>query len=229
MKDCFAKTLEGELNNSNLPVYDKITIHVNSTGSTTPIKLRTNVDIEIVGDGYFVTSDPGEGHWSDGTNKDTSGRADGKYKMLRGSTAANVLVSAGEYDLLVYDKYNISEYFILTSIPAYCSVNINDFNYCIYNNNSSNARLNSCAAINNANTKGDVAELLRHAATTNSVSLILQFYNTSVTLNLEELLGNDITCNISKLWLQNCPNVTNKDATTLAAIRAKFTGIDLVV
>jgi hypothetical protein len=123
MKDCFVKTLAGELDNNNLPVYGKIEIKVNSTGTTNAIRIYGIVKLEIVGDGYFVSSDPGEGHWSDGTN------SMGKTRTLTGGWA-DVLVSAGSYKIYI-DKYEKSQYFTQITWKNYCQININDFNYII--------------------------------------------------------------------------------------------------
>lgn len=220
MGNCLLTQLKESVQNDNLPVLGKINIKVapvtTPTATTQRIRFYKGVagtiTLDIVGDGYFVSSDPGSGHWSDGTN------STGKSAQITGTAWKEVLVSNIDCEILMGSKYD--SLILSAETNAGCAVNINDFNFMA-------DRLADPGFTSNYNTVGDVAEFLRLRPANANTSLLL--YNTSVTLDLKDLLNDDITCNLTTVNLGGCRNVTNKDSATIAAIREKWPNINISV
>lgn len=208
MGNCLITKLKSVVQNDSLPIYGKNKIRVNkiAESETEYCKLQTYgpISMHIVGDGYFISADPGQGHWSDGTN------SIGKDYAFQNMDWHVTLLSNGDYDVYIDGKYDPTWISVIGS--KNCHVDLEDYYYSIQN-------VAELSFSNSYDTVGDLAELIRHKT---SGQITLMMYNTSVRMSMKELLGSDITCSFGTIQLTGCPNVTDTDSETMAAVRARF-------
>lgn len=213
--ECLVTKLKSAVNNDSLITLNQIPLKVhaseNPTGITNCISIYRGATFDVGGDGYLMDIAPSSGHWSDGTN------SIGKTKTTPYANT-QFYFSNGDYVLKLSPKtggqYNTFE------AGSSVSVNIEDFQWRI-------DKLGLFKTLSSYST-GSLVKLLKKRTDTET-AMQIDLRNTSCTFSLAGLLDNDIICKISKLYLQNTPYVTDKDSDTLAAIREKFTGIDLQV
>lgn len=215
-KNCYVEKYKESVQDNSLLKLGEMMLVINSSDNPSNNTQRLSITgqfgyLEIVGDGYFISSAPGTGHWSDGTN------SIGKTINTSVYGANNMLVSNGDYIIKLYSKYGS-----LTTADGWraieCGLNVS------FNMEDLSYKYVSIVTNRGKYSKGEILPYLRIKPA--SVSIALDFRNSGLSFSLKDFLENDVVCNITDLKVANS-SIKDQDAATVAAIKTKWPSINI--
>lgn len=211
--NCLVTTLKGAVQNDELLKLGEMEFTVNISNNPTTTTQVFSVTgtceyLKIIGDGYFISSNPGTDHWSDGTN------SVGKQVTPSNYGSNSYFLSNGNYKVVLMSKYTSS--FRALETGTCVSYSIGDMSY-------KNTTVNIITNLGKYST-GEILPYLRTKASGDAIAL--DFRGSGLSFSLKDFLENDVVCDISYLKVASS-SIKDQDAATVAAIKTKWPSITI--